>query len=92
MPQRKVLRTVVLHRESGRVVPTLGEIFEFTQEEMETINKIDPEALGRPLIESDLESPSLPPDDNSAAKITDDKVAGAKSKGKATSPAEDDDI
>lgn len=93
MPQRKVLRTVVLHRETGRVVPTLGEIFDFTQEELTSINNIDPEALGRPLIEADLEDGTGQPKPDAPATIVDPKtVVGEKAKGKAKVPADDDDI
>ncbi|QND44196.1 hypothetical protein [Providencia phage vB_PreS-PatoteraRojo] len=56
MPQRKVLQTVILHRESGRIVPTVGQIFDFTAEELASINRLNPEALGRPVQEVDLEN------------------------------------
>lgn len=56
MPKRKVLQTVILHRATGRVVPTVGEIFDFTPEEVETLNRLNPEALGRPVQEVDLEN------------------------------------
>lgn len=56
MPQRKVLQTVILHRESGRIVPTVGQIFDFTADELASINRLNPEALGRPVQEVDLEN------------------------------------
>lgn len=47
MPKRIVNSTIVLHREGKPVVPRVGEVFDFTPEEVTNINKVNPSALGR---------------------------------------------
>lgn len=56
MPKRKVVQTVIVFRDGQRIKPTIGEIFDFTQKELESINKMNPGALDRPVIEVDAES------------------------------------
>lgn len=56
MPKRKVLQTVIVYRDGTRIKPAIGEIFDFKQAELESINKINPEAIGRPVMEVDVEN------------------------------------
>lgn len=55
MPQRKVVQTVIVFRDGQRIRPAIGEIFNFTQKELESINSMNPGALDRPIIEVDAE-------------------------------------
>ena len=55
MPQRKVVQTVIVFRDGQRIRPAIGEIFNFTQKELEAINSMNPGALDRPVIEVDAE-------------------------------------
>ena len=55
MPQRKVVQTVIVFRDGQRIRPAIGEIFNFTQKELEAINRMNPGALDRPVIEVDAE-------------------------------------
>ncbi|WP_289450066.1 DUF7443 domain-containing protein [Klebsiella pneumoniae] len=55
MPQRKVVQTVIVFRDGQRIRPAIGEIFNFTQKELEAINSMNPGALDRPIIEVDAE-------------------------------------
>lgn len=97
MPQRKVLQTVILHRESGRIVPTVGQIFDFTADELASINRLNPEALGRPVQEVDLENQAA---QEAAAKAkaeqdAADAAAAAKAnkgKGKGGKDNSDDEV
>lgn len=57
MPKRKVVQTVIVFRDGQRIKPAIGEIFDFTQKELESINKMNPGALDRPIIEVDAEAP-----------------------------------
>lgn len=58
MPQRKVVQTVIVFRDGQRIRPAIGEIFNFTQKELEAINRMNPGALDRPIIEVDAEEPA----------------------------------
>lgn len=55
MPQRKVVQTVIVFRDGQRIRPAIGEIFNFTQKELDSINSMNPGALDRPIIEVDAE-------------------------------------
>lgn len=55
MPQRKVVQTVIVFRDGQRIRPAIGEIFNFTQKELDAINSMNPAALDRPIIEVDAE-------------------------------------
>ena len=55
MPQRKVVQTVIVFRDGQRIRPAIGEIFNFTQKELDAINSMNPGALDRPIIEVDAE-------------------------------------
>lgn len=56
MPKRKVEQTVILHRESGRVRPSIGEIFDFSEDEIAQIQRANPDALSRPVVSVDVEN------------------------------------
>lgn len=58
MPQRKVVQTVIVFRDGQRIRPAIGEIFNFTQKELDAINSMNPGALDRPIIEVDAEDPA----------------------------------
>jgi len=45
MPKRIAVQTVVLWREGQQVVPPVGKPFDFTKEELETIEKLNPDAV-----------------------------------------------
>lgn len=47
MPKRIPLQTVVLWRDGQQVVPPLSRAFDFTKEELETIEKLNPDAIGK---------------------------------------------
>lgn len=80
MPQRKVVQTVIVFRDGQRIRPAIGEIFNFTQKELEAINSMNPGALDRPIIEVDAEDQAAK---DQAAKADAPKVE-EKSDAKAT--------
>lgn len=80
MPQRKVVQTVIVFRDGQRIRPAIGEIFNFTQKELEAINSMNPGALDRPIIEVDAEEQAAK---EQAAKADAPKAEG-KSDAKAT--------
>lgn len=45
--KRNVLQTVVFMRDGERTVPEVGKPFMFTQEEIDQLNKLNPDALGK---------------------------------------------
>lgn len=45
MPKRIVKDTIVLHREGKQVVPEIGQLFDFTADELNSINKANPAAV-----------------------------------------------
>lgn len=47
MPIRKVVQTVALWREGKRVVPPVGQAFDFTKAELEQITKLNPDAIAK---------------------------------------------
>lgn len=47
MPKRIPLQTVVLWRDGQQVVPPINRAFDFTKEELETIEKLNPSAIGK---------------------------------------------
>lgn len=55
MPKRLVLQTVIMYREGERVVPDVGKPFDFTNEELKSINGLNPDALGH-IINKDEET------------------------------------
>ncbi|UYL83559.1 hypothetical protein [Salmonella phage ZCSE8] len=82
MPKRKVLQTVIVYRDGARIKPAIGEIFDFKQAELESINKINPEAIGRPVMEVDVENQAAQEAAAQQAKAEtskkDEKADGAK--------------
>lgn len=55
MPKRKVVQTVIVYRDGSRIVPKIGEIFDFTEQELSDINSVNPEAVTRPIVQVDIE-------------------------------------
>lgn len=47
MPKRIVVQTVVVHREGARVLPPIGQVFDFTAQELDYINKLNPSAVAK---------------------------------------------
>lgn len=45
MPKRLVSQTVVIYRDGNRVVPKVGQPFDFTKEELDNITKLNPDAV-----------------------------------------------
>ena len=86
MPKRKVVQTVIVFRDGQRIKPAIGEIFDFTQKELESINKMNPGALDRPVIEVDAEAPVA--EEKTEAPVAEEKteapVAEEKTEAKAT--------
>lgn len=80
MPKRKVLQTVILHRTTGRVTPSIGDIFDFTADEVETLNRLNPNALGRPVQEVDMENEAAL-EQARLAKEAEEKAAAPATKG-----------
>lgn len=90
MPKRKVLQTVIVHRDGQRLRPSLGEIFDFTADELASINAINPDALGKPMMEVDVENEDARQKAAADAKAAADKKNGNKASAKKT--AEDDEV
>lgn len=80
MPKRKVLQTVIVHRDGQRLRPSLGEIFDFTVEEVASINSINPDALGKPMMEVDVENEDARQKAEAAAKAESEAKADADAK------------
>lgn len=99
MPKRKVLQTVIVHRDGQRIRPLVGAIFDFTADEVASINAINRDALGKPVMEVDVENEDARQKaeaDVKAAKAeadvkaAADKKNGNKSNGKKA--VEDDEV
>ena len=56
MPKRKVVQSVIVYRDGQRIKPTIGEIFDFQQKELDQIMAINPDAVTRPVVEVDVEN------------------------------------
>lgn len=83
MPQRKVVQTVIVFRDGQRIRPAIGEIFNFTQKELEAINSMNPGALDRPIIEVDAEEQAAKADAPKAEEKSNAKATTTKKGGKA---------
>lgn len=61
MPNRVPLQSVVVDRDGKRIVPPIGSVFEFTDAEIEQIEKVNPEALSdRAVVSADtVEAPAV---------------------------------
>lgn len=81
MPKRKVVQTVIVFRDGQRIKPAIGEIFDFTQKELESINKMNPGALDRPIIEVDAES-----------QVTEEKTEAKATTKKGGKAAQDEEV
>lgn len=87
MPKRKVVQTVIVFRDGQRIKPAIGEIFDFTQKELESINAMNPGALDRPVIEVDAEA--LDAAAAAKAEAPAETKAAAKKGGKAAAAEEE---
>lgn len=56
--KRNVLQTVVFMRDGVRTVPEVGKPFMFTQEEIDQLNKLNPDALGKIFAKEDEDQPN----------------------------------
>lgn len=45
MPKRIPVQTIVMHRDGKRVIPPIGQAFDFTVDELEQIIKTNPKAV-----------------------------------------------
>lgn len=87
MPKRIPRSTIILHRDGVRTIPKIGTAFDFTKEEIAEIDAVNPDALGKNLVEVE-EDDEADPDANKPAA---NKPAGkpvASGKPKATGAAE----
>lgn len=73
MPTRVPMQSVAVVRDKARVDPKIGEPFEFTDEEIEHIEAVNPDALSKTV--------TVSVEDIDAGKAT-VKVAGKQSKAK----------
>lgn len=104
MPKRKVAQTVVVFREGSRITPAIGTIFDFTQDEVNQITSLSPEALTRPVIEVDVENlaaqEKAKAEAEAAAKAEADAAAAAEAakakaeagKGKGKNKSDEDEV
>lgn len=98
MPKRKVLQTVIVHRDGQRIRPLVGAIFDFTADELASINAINTDALGKPVMEVDVENEDArqKAEAEAAAKAAADAKASADKKNgnkvSAKKAAEDDEV
>lgn len=83
MPQRKVVQTVIVFRDGQRIRPAIGEIFNFTQKELDAINSMNPGALDRPIIEVDAEDQAAKEKAPAQEEKSDAKTTTTKKGGKA---------
>lgn len=56
MPKRIVLQTVALWRDGQRVVPPISKPFDFTKDELDTIIKLNPDAVGKIITAEEADS------------------------------------
>lgn len=96
MPKRKVLQTVIVHRDGQRIRPLVGAIFDFTADEVASINAINRDALGKPVMEVDVENEDARQKAEADAKAAADAKASADkkngNKASAKKTAEDDEV
>lgn len=94
MPKRIPLQTVVLWRDGAQVVPPLNRAFDFTKEELETLEKMNPAAIGK-IVNSDgadnLVTKTQAEIDADRQKAVDDAIAAfKKEQGIKDEPPKDD--
>lgn len=93
MPKRKVAQTVIVYRDGQRLKPAIGEIFDFTDDEMQSINRINPEALTRPIIAVDVENEAAQAEAKAAVEAEEAKAKAKGGKAKAEAKtAESDEV
>ena len=78
MPKRKVVQTVIVYRDGQRIKPTIGEIFDFQQKELDQIMAINPDAVTRPVVEVDVENLEAQKAANEKADAAAQKAANEK--------------
>lgn len=78
MPKLIPEHTVILHRDGKRLVPKIGKPFQFTAEEVASINAVNPSALTAPQV--DAEEADESPAENKGGKKK-PTAPGAKSAG-----------
>lgn len=92
MPKRITRGTVVLTRNGKRVVPTIGKLFDYTADELDKINKLNPNAVAKPqeaaaeFIDANAKSKTeaeLKAEEEAAAKAEADAKAKAEADAKA---------
>lgn len=90
MPKRVPTVSVIVIREGKRVSPKLNKGYNFTDEEIETINRVQPGALRKPVNETATED-AADVDATATADTTKEKVPASKpktgKKAKAEKPA-----
>jgi len=85
MPIRIPTQTIILQRNGNRIVPPLGKPFDFTQEELNKINKLNPDAVRHPVNES---APAVDAEAEVKAKAEAEAKAKAEAEAKAKAEAE----
>ena len=84
MPKRIPLQRVIVQREGKQIVPPLGDEFDFTAEEIEDINRMNPDAVRKVIVEDKELAKQLAAEQKAAADKQKADEAAAKKK------AEDD--
>jgi hypothetical protein len=64
VPKRIPTQTVIVYRDKKQVVPPIGEVFDFTRQEVDEIKSVAPDALRLPINEENLPgAPDTPEED-----------------------------
>lgn len=84
MPKRVPVQTIVVTRDGKRVTPKIGDAFDFTAEELDDINRVNPDAVRKVVIEDKLLEKEFTQDEKDAAAKAE---ADAKSAAKAPTSA-----
>lgn len=78
MPQRIPMQTVIVRRNGKSVVPEIGKPFDFTPDELETINRVNPEAVRKLVNEGAVASDKSDKKDGRKGGKKDDAAQGGK--------------
>ena len=92
MPKRKVVQTVIVYRDGQRIKPTIGEIFDFQQKELDQIMAINPDAVTRPVVEVDVENLEAQKAANEKADAAAAGKDGSKTTTKKGAKSSDDEV
>lgn len=88
MPKRVPVQTIVVTRDGKRVTPKIGDAFDFTAEELDDINRVNPDAVRKVVIEDKLLEKEFTQDEkDAAAKAEADAKEAAKNAAKGTTSA-----